>query len=63
MSFGTGQHQCIGRHIARMEGRIALEALLPALGDYEVDFTRAVRLKTEFVQGYGSLPISFEARR
>ncbi|MCH2173149.1 cytochrome P450 [Myxococcota bacterium] len=63
VSFGTGQHQCIGRHIARMEGRIALEALLPALGDYEVDFTRAVRLKTEFVQGYGSLPISFEARR
>ncbi|MEE3329434.1 MAG: cytochrome P450 [Myxococcota bacterium] len=60
LSFGTGQHQCIGRHIARMEGKVALEALLPALGDFEIDHEAAVRLRTEFVQGYGSLPIVFE---
>ena len=59
LSFGAGNHQCLGRHIARMEGRVSLETLLPALGDFEVDFDRAVRLKTEFVQGYGSLPIRF----
>jgi hypothetical protein len=46
-----------------MEGRVSLETLLPALGDYRVDLARAVRLRTEFVQGYGSLPIVFEARR
>jgi cytochrome P450 len=63
LSFGTGPHQCLGRHIARMEGRVSLETLLPALGDYRVDLARAVRLRTEFVQGYGSLPIVFEARR
>ena len=27
---------------------------------YEVDLDRAVRLKTEFVQGFGSLPIRFD---
>ena len=59
LSFGAGTHQCIGRHIARMEGRVSLEALLPALGDYEVLHERAVRLHTEFVQGYGSLPVRF----
>ena len=59
LSFGTGAHMCLGAHVARMEGRVSLETLLPALGDYEVDLDRAVRLKTEFVQGYGSLPIRF----
>mgnify|MGYP004077925115 CR=1 FL=1 len=38
-----------------------VETLLPALGDYEIEFDRVVRLRTEFVQGYGSLPIRFEA--
>jgi len=61
LSFGSGPHQCLGRHIARMEGRVALETLLPALGDYEIDEDRAVRLQTEFVQGYGSLPLRFSA--
>jgi hypothetical protein len=44
-----------------MEGRVSLETLLPALGDYEIDFERALRLRTEFVQGYGSLPLRFGA--
>ena len=61
LTFGTGQHQCLGRHVARMEGRVALETLLPALGDYEIDHENAVRLRTEFVQGYGSLPVVFDA--
>jgi hypothetical protein len=45
-----------------MEGRVSLETLLPALGDYQVDLAHAVRLRTEFVQGYGSLPLTFDAR-
>ena len=28
LSFGHGQHACIGLHVARMEGKLALEALL-----------------------------------
>ena len=61
LSFGTGPHQCIGRHVARMEGRVALETLLPVLGDYTVDWANTLRLRTEFVQGYASLPITFRA--
>jgi hypothetical protein len=59
LSFGAGTHQCLGTHVARMEGRLTLEAILSRIPDYEVDLERAVRLRTEFVQGFASLPIRF----
>ena len=59
LSFGAGTHQCLGTHVARMEGRITLQAILERIPDYEVDLDRAVRLRTEFVQGFASLPIRF----
>ena len=59
LSFGAGTHQCLGTHVARMEGRLTLEAILARAPDYEVDLERAVRLRTEFVQGFASLPIRF----
>ena len=57
LSFGAGHHACLGTHVARMEGRICLEAILARFPEYEVDLDRAVRLKTEFVQGFASLPL------
>jgi hypothetical protein len=63
LSFGAGTHQCLGTHVARMEGKVTLETLLRRIPDYEVDLARAVRLRTEFVQGYASLPIRFPPRR
>jgi cytochrome P450 len=57
LSFGAGIHRCIGRHIAAMEGRIALSALLRRYPDYHVDLSRSARAHTEFVQGFSSLPI------
>jgi len=57
LSFGAGHHQCIGTHVARMEGKVCLEEILKRFPNYEVDMDRAVRLRTEFVQGYASLPI------
>ena len=59
LSFGAGNHQCLGTHVARMEGKVCLEAILSRFPEYEVDESRAVRLKTEFVQGYYELPIEF----
>jgi cytochrome P450 len=59
LSFGAGTHQCLGTHVARMEGRLTLQAILERMPDYEVDLDRAVRLRTEFVQGFASLPIRF----
>jgi hypothetical protein len=59
LSFGAGTHQCLGTHVARLEGRITLEGILARIPEYEVDLDRAVRLRTEFVQGFASLPIRF----
>jgi len=59
LSFGAGTHQCLGTHVARMEGKVTLESILARIPEYEVDLEKAVRLRTEFVQGYASLPIRF----
>ena len=57
LTFGAGAHQCLGRHVARMEGRVCFEEILARFPDYEVELERAVRLHTEFVQGFASLPL------
>ena len=59
LSFGAGTHQCLGTHVARLEGKITLETLLARIPEYEVDLENAVRLRTEFVQGFEKLPIRF----
>ncbi len=57
LSFGAGNHACLGTHVARMEGRVCLKAILERFPEYELDLDRAVRLRTEFVQGFASLPV------
>ncbi len=60
LTFGAGTHGCIGLHVARMEGKVCLEETLAHMPDYGVELERAERLRTEFVQGFASLPISFK---
>ncbi|MEM7409467.1 MAG: cytochrome P450 [Myxococcota bacterium] len=57
LSFGHGTHACLGIHVAKAEGRIALEELLERDPEYGIDLDGAERLRTEFVQGFASLPI------
>ncbi len=57
LSFGHGIHACIGLHVARLEGRIALRKLLERFPRYEIETDRLERYATEFVQGYSSMPI------
>ena len=45
--------------LAKLEARLCLEKTLKHMPDYEVDLANAVRLRTDFVQGYASLPITF----
>lgn len=59
LGFGNGVHLCLGRHVARSEARIALEELLRRVPDYAVDESLARRARTEYVQGWLRLPISF----
>jgi cytochrome P450 len=37
LSFGSGPHTCLGLHLARMESRVALDALLDRLPDLGLD--------------------------
>jgi hypothetical protein len=57
LTFGAGTHACLGLHVAKMEGRVCLEEILGTWPEYEVDLEGAERLRTEFVQGFASLPI------
>ncbi|MEZ4217331.1 MAG: cytochrome P450 [Myxococcota bacterium] len=57
LSFGAGNHQCLGTHVARMEGKVCLERILARFPEYEIDLARAERHRTEFVQGFASFPI------
>jgi cytochrome P450 len=56
LTFGAGAHQCLGTHVARMEGKVCLETILERFPEYALDLERATRFKTEFVQGFKSLP-------
>ena len=57
LGFGHGTHSCLGIHVAKAEGRIGLDELLARSPEYTLDVGRAERHRTEFVQGYASLPI------
>lgn len=59
LSFGHGQHMCLGSHVAKLEGRVLLEEVLRGMPEYEVDEAGAKRLRSEFFRGYASLPMRF----
>jgi cytochrome P450 len=57
VSFGYGNHFCLGANLARTEGRVALEELLKRWPTWEVDRDNASLLYTSTVRGYHRLPI------
>jgi cytochrome P450 len=59
LAFGHGVHACLGKHVALMEARVALEEIMRRLPEYEIDEASAVRNRTEFVRGWLQLPASF----
>jgi cytochrome P450 len=59
LAFGYGEHFCLGAALARMEGRIAFEELLGAVGD--VELAGAVgRLRSVSIRGIVHLPVGLE---
>jgi hypothetical protein len=56
LSFSGGPHYCLGAHVARLQGRVALEELLRACPDFAVDTAAGVFADGAFVRRYDSLP-------
>ena len=56
VGFGHGVHFCLGRHVAALEGEVALQELLAAAPAYRLDMAAAVRSNHEMVHGYTALP-------
>lgn len=59
LSFGQGNHFCLGASLARMEARVALEEVLRVMPDYEIDHSGIVRVHSVNVRGFAALPITF----
>jgi cytochrome P450 len=62
VSFGSGPHTCLGIHLARMESRIALDALLERLPDLRLDpEAPAPRVVGSIFRSPDALPVRFAA--
>ena len=61
LALGYGIHSCLGAALARMESRIALDALLDFIPEYEVDRDGLRRVAMSNVSGWSNVPV--RARR
>lgn len=62
LSFGAGRHHCLGSHLGRLEARIALEEIVAAVADYQVDERTAKRIRSSNNHGFVSLPTQVTVR-
>jgi cytochrome P450 len=62
LSFGSGPHMCLGMHLARMETRLALDAILQRLHDLRLDSQAPrPRIIGSLFRSPDSLPVRFTA--
>jgi cytochrome P450 len=57
LTFGYGLHFCLGTHLARLEGRVALDELLNRWPEWDVDYSDMKLASTSTVRGWERLPI------
>ncbi len=57
LALGYGIHSCLGAALARMEGRIALQALLDLIPEYEIDRSGLRRVAMANVCGWSNVPV------
>ena len=57
LSFGYGIHFCLGSHLARLEGRVALDEVLKRFPEWEIDWDNAEQARTSTVRGWERLPV------
>jgi cytochrome P450 len=57
LSFGFGQHHCVGNHIARLQIRLLVGEFLARVSAYEFDLGQAEHSASYFHWGYNKLPV------
>ncbi|MFG1914957.1 cytochrome P450 [Micromonospora sp. NPDC048898] len=57
IAFGVGPHYCVGHTVARVALRVLFDELLTGFTDIEVA-GEPVRLRSNFIAGYTSLPVT-----
>jgi cholest-4-en-3-one 26-monooxygenase len=62
LAFGRGEHFCIGAHLARLELRLILEAVLREMPDLRLAGD-VERLRSNVVAGIKHMPVRFTPRR
>jgi cytochrome P450 len=62
VAFGGGIHHCLGAALARLEGQVALSALLARFPQLELA-GQPVRRPTFTLRGLESLPVTVRAPR
>jgi cytochrome P450 len=58
LTFGYGLHFCLGSHLARLEGRVALDELLNRWPEWDVDYGGIKLAPTSTVRGWERMPIT-----
>jgi cholest-4-en-3-one 26-monooxygenase len=62
LAFSKGEHFCAGAHLARLELRLMLEALLPRIKQIEL-VGEVERLRSNSLAGIKHMPVRFRASR
>jgi len=63
LAFGTGPHQCLGMHLARMEMRVGLDTILDGLPNLRLDpKAEPPVIEGLAFRGPAALPVVFDAR-
>jgi len=60
LAFGHGTHYCLGAPLARLEGKVAMDVLTDRLSGIEVADVDLQPVRSSFIYGVESLPITVE---
>lgn len=63
LAFGNGIHLCLGRPLALLEARVALETFFARVGAWEPIREEARFARTEYVRGWLAYPVAIQRRR